>query len=359
MEGQLAEAMGRAGSGGSEGNNNNYYNNGLVPQTTSAMTTTSRDDIRALERAAYTIVNLRRLLSADSEGEEGYGLKRVKVMLTLRNDLVYPAENVVKTRAQQAVNRFSVSGLSGVAAAAETGQSSSSGGYKQTREARMRLVSAATTLYILSPVPKRTLSTEYQPELLLSTLQGYMSGAISASLAAVSRGLGTLSSLERMLAETSARCQDIVALETILSTLRPPTHPLLISSWPEDERQKHSNQNQSEATTTTPNQPRNLLHPLLQSLDTSSLTSYYWRSLASSLTTRVQEIVQRGGGTARALRANREQVKSEVRECVLRGSRVPAAAAVAVGGREAMTTGVGKWEREAAVMVHAVVGGLR
>lgn len=297
-------------------------------------------NIRVLERAAYTIASLRRLLSSSAEGEEGLeekeegrGLKRVKVMLTLRNDLVYPAETLVKNRAQQAVNRFSVS--------------SSESGYKQVREARMRLVSAATTLYILSPplhnYPNHQNSRTGHDSLLLSTLQGYLYAAISSSLAGLSRGLGMLSTLERMLAETSARCQDIVALEAILSTLRPPNRPLARGEEGEGEEEEEEEKPQS-----------NLLQPLLQSLDTTSLPSYYWRSLASSLTTRVQDMVQRGGGTARALRANRERIKTEVRECVLRGSRMPAAGGL--GGKK--DVGVGKWEREAAVMVHAVVGGI-
>ena len=281
------------------------------------------NDARVLERAAYTIVNLRRLIS-----EEG-ALKRVRIMLTLRNDLVYPAETLVKNRAQQAVNRFTTTESAG-----------GGGGYfKQAREARERLVSAASTLYILSPPIRKHDGGE---SLLLSTLQGYLYAAISSSLTGLTRGLGMLSTLERSLAETSARCQDVVALEAILSTLRPPSHPL-------EEKEEENEENV------------NLLQPLLQSLDTTSLPSYYWRSLASSLTTRVQDMVQRGGGTARALRANRERIKTEVRVCVLRGSRLPAAAAAAAaagGGLEGKGEAHGKWEREAAVMVHAVVGGL-
>lgn len=55
----------------------------------------------------------------------------------------------------------------------------------------------------------------------------------------------------------------------------------------------------------------------------------------------------RGGVAARALKGARERVREGVRECVLRGSRSPGVGA-----------GKGEWEREAAVMVGSVVGGL-
>lgn len=317
-----------------------------------------RDDFRALERAAYTIVNLRRMFSSDSEGEEGYGLNRVRIIRTLKGDLLFPAENVVKARAQQALNRFSVSGVS-AGDESGSGPASMSSGYKQARDARTRLVSAATTLYILSPVPKRTVPvSDYRPELLLSSLQGYMYSAISSSLTALTRGLSMLPTLERTLSDVSARCQDIVALEAILSTLRPPIHPLLPSTATSSDsgHDPHAKtQSQSQAA---PTQPSNLLQPLLQSLDTSSLPSYFWRSLASSLASRVQEILHRGGVSARALRSNRERLKADIRECVLRGSRLSATAGLGGRGRSGEAVTTGNWEREAAVMVHSVVGAL-
>lgn len=330
-------------------------------------------DFRALERAAFTIVSLRGLFGADGGGGE-YGLDRVRVMRTLKNDLLYPAENVVKSRAQQAVGRFSVSTVSNggsAAAAATNGAGGQQTGYKQVREARTRLVSAVTTLYILSSVPKELASiSDYQPELLLSTLQGYLYSTIAASLAVLTRGLSMLPTLGRTLSEVSARCQDVVALESILGSLKPPTHPLLVqhSSYPHSTTTTATSANNTNTNTsngdgdannakheeqTNHNHNHNLLDPLLQSLDSRSLPTYFWRSLASSLTTRVQEMVQRGGASARALRANRERVRSEIRECVVRGSRVPVSTGGPPGGKMVMT---GNWEREAAVMVQSVVG---
>ncbi|GAD93264.1 Golgi transport complex component Cog5, putative [Paecilomyces variotii No. 5] len=334
----------------------------------------ARQEHKILSDAAYTIISSRRLLSATGEGEEGYGLDRVKVIRTLKSELVIPAENTIKARTQQIINRFSMSTL----LAEENGTSGSSSGYKQALDAKARVISAITTLYILSPAPRaKTPASDYRPELLLSTLQGYMHTSLTTSLSALTKSLTMLPTLERTLIEISARCQDIVALETILGTLRPPQHPLLEpqpapkeqppTTVPPTEKQLQppSDQAQSSATATTSSTTDNLLQPLLQSLDTSSLPSYFWRSLASSLRSRVHDIVSRGGVSARTLKSNADRLRAELRECVLRGSQLPAASVL---GRDKGLSGkrdgseqpvvVGNWEREAAVMVGAVVNTL-
>lgn len=329
LESQLAEMNGRGTptGGGSEG---------------TTMSAPGKEDFRALERAAYTILSLRRMFLATGEGEEGCGLERVKLVRTLRSDLVNPAESLVKSRAQQAINRFSMSSIS-------TGSQAPSG-YKQARDTRTRLTSAITTLYILSPSPRTTISaSEYQPELLLSSLQGYMHSAINNSLAALTRALTILPTMERTLPDLSGLCQDIVALEYILSSTKPPSHPMLLST---DEETDNDPEKKKPSRRTT-----NLLQPFITSLDTPSLPSYFWRSLASSLAARVQEILQRGGASARTLRSNRERLRSDIRECVMRGSQLPTVAGVAEKGRVEGVL-VGTWEREAAVMVSSVVGAL-
>ena len=99
------------------------------------------------------------------------------------------------------------------------------------------------------------------------------------------------------------------------------------------------------------------LYLLLNALDTASLPSYFWRSLASSLSSRVSEILNRGGVSARALKSQRETVRAEIRECVLRGSRMPKT--VVLGDAQAAPKGeepVDNWEMEAAVMEQSVVG---
>jgi hypothetical protein len=313
-----------------------------------ASPSTGKEGFRALERAAYTILSLREMFSATAEGEEGYGLDRVNVIRTLRGEFVIPAENMVKSRAQQTINKFSLSSTSSSA----NGQSSVTSGYKQARDARARLATAATTLYLLSPPPKaETTAADYKPELLLSTLQGFMHTAIMTSVNTLSRALTQLPIMDRTLADISARCQDIVALETILRNLRPPSHPLLISTITTD----------GLATEPQPasSNKLNLLQPLFQALDTSSLPSYYWRSLASSLSPRVQEIVNRGGVSARSLRSNRDRLRVEIKECVLRASQASAISLPAEKGRSGTeTVVVENWEREAAVMVSSIVGPL-
>jgi hypothetical protein len=173
------------------------------------------------------------------------------------------------------------------------------------------------------------------------------------SLAALSRALAMLPILDRTLLEVSARCQDMAALEVLLETLKPPVHPFLSSSAAAE------TSGDSEAPASiregTNNGQSNLLQPLLQALDTPSLPSYFWRSLASSLPSRVQEIINRGGVSARTLKSNRERLRSDLRDCVLRGSQLPS---VMTKGTRSGPIMVGNWEREAAVMVSSVVGGL-
>ena len=87
----------------------------------------------------------------------------------------------------------------------------------------------------------------------------------------------------------------------------------------------------------------------LPSLDRTLLeVSYFWRSLAEGLATRVSELVSRGGVSARTLRSQKDRVRDSLRECVVRGSQGPA------GGRRR----AGVWEREAAVMVGSIIGAL-
>ncbi|OJJ00318.1 hypothetical protein ASPVEDRAFT_81892 [Aspergillus versicolor CBS 583.65] len=335
LDGQMMEVTGRGGLPGAGGGDG------------TASPGPGRDDnTRALERAASTIVSLRRLLSDTGVGEEGHGLDRVKVIRTLKGDLLIPAENLVKARAQQAINRFSIS-ASNSSSNGATAQSS----YKQARDARARLISGVNVLYLLSPLPSRTTAAhpaDFHPELLLSTLQGYIQTTTVASLNNLSRGLTMLPSLDKTLPEITARCQDIHALEAILSTIKPPSHP----SLPQPQEQTSSPSSSSPPPNSDSKQ-NNLLTPLLTSLDTPSLPSYFWRSLASSLSPRIQEIIHRGGVSARTLRSNRDKLKREIRECVLRGSQLPQSAlGVGMEKRDQNQN----WEREAAVMVSAVVG---
>ncbi|KAI9787700.1 MAG: hypothetical protein M1839_000231 [Geoglossum umbratile] len=314
-----------------------------------------KEDHRAMVRASNTLLNLRQIFSASGEGEEGEGLDKVSVVATLRNDLINPSEQNIRNKAQQIVREFSLSSLSASgASAASTGTSNlqqqqppvatSPSTYVQTEDTKSRATSAFLTLYLLSSTP--TVSSPeggsgpgtFRPDLLIAALQAYLQTSLTSSLAALARALSSLPTLDRALIEVSARCQNIVALEALLESTKPPPHPLL----------SPGNSNQS-----TP--PPNLLNPLLQSLDTTSLPSHFWRSLASSLAPRVTDILNKGGVAARTLRTNRDRVRDGIRECVVRGSQAPGRTGK---GRAATKKddAVGSWEREVGVMVGAVVG---
>ena len=290
-----------------------------------------KEDHRAMVRSADTLLSLRQIFTATGPGGEGEGLDRVNVINTLRNELVVPGERSISSRAQQVIKEFSMSSL------LTSGGQSSASTFAQTEDTKSRTTSALLTLYLLSPTSASTRGDSFQPTLLLNALQEYLQTQLKSSLASLARSLATLPTLDRTLLEISARCQNIVALETLLETTKPPSHPLL---------------NGEGGGAGGP--AANFLQPLLQALDTSSLPSYFWRSLASNLPARVQEIMHRGGVSARTLRTNKDRVRDAIRDCVNRGSQVPGAAA-----SKGKAASAGSWEREAAVMVGAVVGQVR
>ena len=279
-------------------------------------------------RASNTLLTLRQLFAASGPGEEGEGLSRVQVVSTLQSELVNPSEQRLRAKAQQTVREFSMSSLvapGGAAASATTAAATpapTAPTYAQTEDTKARTTSACLTLYLLSPLTP-TSRAEFQPTLLLTALQSYLQTALTSSLASLARSIGTLPTLPRTLLEVSARCQNIVALETLLEGIKPPTHPSF----------------------SVPAVTANLLQPLLAALDTSSLPSFFWRSLAAGLSSRVQEIVQKGGVSARTLKSQRDRVRESIRECVLRGCQ----------GAKGVQGG---WEREVSVMVGSVIGPL-
>ncbi|KAK0114067.1 hypothetical protein ONS95_014306 [Cadophora gregata] len=292
-----------------------------------------REDHRALVRCSNTLLSLRELLSKKSEGEEGHGLEKVDAVRTLQSSIVNPAERSILTKSQQIVREFSMSTLS-------TGANTTT--FAQTADTKSRTTSALISLYLLSPLPDTTKlgakkTDKWEPELLIHALQDYLRTALTSSLASLARSLATLPTLDRTLLEVSARCQNILALESLLSLTTPPPHPTLPAS--------------ASATIA----PLNFLQPLLQSLETGSLASYFWRTLAGGLSTKAMEIVNKGGVSARTLKSNRNSVRDAIRECVVRGSTPPAG----VAGSKVKGENVERaWEREIAVMVGSVVGAL-
>ncbi|KAI7268554.1 hypothetical protein KC345_g7642, partial [Hortaea werneckii] len=340
-------------------------------------------DCRALVPVAHALLGLRGLFAANGKGEEGDGLGRVAVCNTLRTEFVGPAERTAVDRAKQVVGGFSMSSLLASSSAggqggagqqpqqqqSQQGLGSGSGGggqtYAQTEDMKTRATSALQTLYLLSPTKKGMTLATFEPTLLIQALQNYLNTALTSSVAALARALATLPTLDRTLLEISARCQNIVALESLLSTIKPPHHPLLTSTLSSSSSKPTPDQSQQQQPNET------LLDPLLRHLDTSSLPSYFWRSMAGQLSSRVQDILARGGVSARTLRTNRDRVRDSLRECVDRGTRIPSgsvgillakgsssSSSGVVAGAGAGAGKVGNWEREAAVMVGAVVGPL-
>lgn len=293
-----------------------------------------REDVRAMVRAANTVLSMRQIFSATDKGSEGEGLERITTVRSLRIELVDASEKSILARAEQIVAQFSMSSLT---AGDADGAAVSVAIYNQTEDTRSRATSAFTALYLLSPVSGTVRNSTFEPMYLLSTLQEYLRRAITSSLAGMTAGLSALPKLERALLEVSARCQNIVALEMLLESIKAPHH-LLLSN---DEKSEGVQQSISAA---------NLLQPLLTSLDTSSLPSYFWRSMASQLSSRVQKIMREGGVSARTLRSNKDRVRDAIRECVNKGSQLPMSSLTRTKG-----TSVGNWEREAAVMVGSVI----
>ena len=293
-----------------------------------ATASSRKEDHGAIIRASNTLLSLYQLFTASGPGEDGEYLSQVHVVSTLRSELIAPSEERLRAKAQQTVREFSMSSLVAAGGAATSATTAAAvpapvvSNYAQTEDTKARTTSACLTLYLLSPLPP-TSRVEFQPTLLLAALQAYLQTALTSSLASLARSLGTLPTLSRTLLEVSARCQNIVALETLLESIKPPTHPSF----------------------SVPAMTANLLQPLLAALDTSSLPSFFWRSLASGLSSRVQEIMQKGGVSARTLRSQRDRVRESIRECVVRGCQ----------GAKGVQGG---WEREVSVMVGSIIGPL-
>lgn len=288
----------------------------------SAPASGTKEDHKAMIRASRTFINIRALLSASGPGEEGEHLGRINLILSLQNSLLAPSDSTLRTRSQQIIREFSMSSLS----------ASSTATYAQSEEAKARTTSAVITLCLLSP------------QLLLSTLQTYLRTCLTSSLASIARALANLPTLDRTLQEVSIRCQNIVALESLLENIKPPPRSLDTEGEP-----LYMELSPGER----PEEINNLLRPLLAALDTSSLPSFFWRSMAESLAPRVADLVSKGGQAARALKAQKDRVRDNIRECVLRGSQ----------GLDRSTapnriSPEGVWEREAAVMVGSVLGPL-
>ncbi|RMD42283.1 hypothetical protein DV735_g2826, partial [Chaetothyriales sp. CBS 134920] len=312
-----------------------------------------REDHQALVRTTRLMLAFRELMASPQASDVG----QVNLVKTIRGRIFEDGEARVLDFARRTVREFSMSSSAGSTAA--------NGTFKGNEGNNSRFTSACHILYLLSPAPRidgaKMAEPDFEPEYLLRALQSYLQTAITSSSAAIGRALAQLPLLERTTVEVSARCQNIVALETLLGRITAPTHPLLRPAVSkeqdldvDDDGDDDADRNDDSAA--SEQRPGNFLHLLLQSLDTSSLPSYFWRSLASALNTRVQEILTRGGVSARMLRSQKEVVRQEIRQCVMRGARAPQIGAD--GSTRATEESAQNWEREAAVMVGSVMAPL-
>lgn len=289
----------------------------------SAAMASKKEDHKALVRCAHTILSLKEVLEKSKPGEEGHGLVKLNAIRGLQDSVILPIERSVKDASDRIIRDFSIS---------------SSATFKETDDAKARAVSALITLYLLSPM-NWTKPEKWTPRLLLQSLEGYLRGALQSSIASLAKALGQLPTLERTLVDIASKCQNIVALEQVLNMTKSPAHPLLAVDAQAQQKQQ------------------NLLQPLLAYLETGSMASYFWRSMASSLGTRVQEVSNRGGIQARTLRSKKTAVGEAIRECVVMGCQLPEALAMSTGGKGSKVER--KWDREVAVMVGSVVNNVR
>ncbi|EFX03622.1 golgi transport complex component [Grosmannia clavigera kw1407] len=288
------------------------------------------DSHQALVRCAHTILSLREILQQKAPSEEGYGLDKVNAIRTLQASVVGPVQTSVQETAERIIREFSL------------GSTGGSLTFAQSEEAKARTVSALTALYLVSPTALARNET-WSPATMLHALESYLRAALQSSISGLARSLAALPSLERTLGEVSARCQNVVTLEGLLKSTPVPPHPLrALLTIP--------------ATSAAVADNANLLHPLLARLETGSLASYFWRTLASNLSARVQDIMNRGGVSARTLRTNRNSVGEAIRECVLRG--VLPAGNTAASNRAGGSGKAAVWDREVAVMMGSVIGNL-
>ncbi|KAK6495190.1 hypothetical protein TWF481_003216 [Arthrobotrys musiformis] len=320
-----------------------------------------KEDPKALIRAAYTIVELRRMYT-NATGEAP-GLEALDVMKTLLNTVITPADRTIKARAQQTIKEFSFASSSSSSSAL----SSSTDKEPTTSETRSRATAAILVLHILSPTsytpgagPASASNSKSPTSLLTSTITSYLQSQLTTSLASISRSLTALSTLDRTLTEVSTRAANIVALEKILqsipsnistnpsqltfstpafdptSGLSDTTNNIDVSDDSDDEvtgTGGASAGNKKDAQET-------LLTPLLSSLDTPSLTTHFFRTLASNLDPRVREIMSKGGLAAKNLRDSRDKVRNGLRDCVIRG--VNAGNAAGTSNRPGTTAQDGK-----------------
>ena len=251
----------------------------------------------------------------------------------LRTLVFGPAEAFVLSKAREAVLGFepnavtnpASTGSAAAAAATATPPANGSGdGFgaglagRNVEAMKAKATAGALALFLLSQHDRGALLT--------AAVQSLLDAAINGSLVALARSLTAVTTLDRSVGEVAARCQNVVALQTLLAGIPLPSGGL--ESGGGGGGVDMDAGGETAAAASGGGGRRSLLQPLLEQLDTTSLQTLFFRSVAAGLEPRVGQVVARGGANARILRGAKDRVRSAFRACVERGL------AVGVGGEQ-------------------------
>jgi hypothetical protein len=248
-------------------------------------------DYKALIRVAQSIREIRegRVLEGVDEG--------VLLVKELRQGVFQPAELYVASVARKRVWGFEPVSV----AAAQGGGGGGGNGFSVAKgEMKQKAAAGALALYLLGE----------NGEQLKGAVQKAVNEAVIACLNTLTTSLTALTTLDRTVAGVAARCQNLVALQLLLDEI-----PL-----PEDSVASGAELDGAVgAEGAVPEGKKSLLDPLLEQLDTTSLPSMFFRSVAAGLEPRIRGVVDRGGANARILKGAKDRVKSALKACVERG----------------------------------------
>ena len=298
------------------------------------------DDRDGLVQTAHTISALRRLLEyVDCEVGPRAGLTSIRVLNTIEQGWLVHCYNVALEQAQREVKEFSAITTFTEVKMGDSGREAKSDA--SAGNLKIRASHALSALYVLSfqAQHRQPNHRDRGPSLMLNTLRRSIQAVATSSVAAIIRSFGSLPTLDNTLLEVTVQCQTVIALEAILSSTSVPSLPV---------------QETALADLTPDFSPQSLLELLLMDLETTSLPSFYWLTMAGLLTTSMQDLVNRGGQNIRILKASREKLKECIRNCVIRSYTVPLASMESAS----LVAQPRTWEREAAVMIGAILGPL-
>jgi hypothetical protein len=286
----------------------------------------------ALSLAASTIVSIRLFLASP----EGEGLEMVNVVRELRDNYIEPVERHIRARSTQLIREFSLSSTQSSSSNSSPIQTQQQQTFAQIEDLKAKTSAAATALSLLS---KDKSGERY----LAGAVGGHIQGAINSSSTRLLRALSNESSVDSAFANIASLCRNLVALSALLSSTPTPSASTDLSTAAPIIQQTSSS----------------LLPDILDTLDTPSLVSYFWRSLASNLSKKIADLAHQRPAVARYMRNSRNTLREGVSNMILRGSRLSdsgstgAAAFIKEGAQSKQQQ---RWDREIAVMTGAIVG---